>query len=323
MKKIKVVVPCYNEEKCISELYRRVNEVLEKLQGYCHEFLFVDDGSKDFTLKEIIKLTCPKEEHRVKVEYISFARNFGKEAAIFAGLMNAKDADIVILMDADLQHPPALLPAMLQEIEKGYDCCGARRVSRKGEPVIRSTFSKLFYNCINHITCMELVPGGSDYRVMVRKVVDAVTSLPETERFTKGILSWVGFDTKWIEYNNEERFAGDTKWSFSGLVKYAFNGIMSFATTPLRAAIYLGFTIVLFSFIYGIYVFYHALLDSDNRSGYASMVLLLLFFGGVIITLLGVIGEYLARIYLEVKHRPIFIIKESNLQKNEIEDKKE
>ena len=313
MKKIKIVVPCYNEEGCITEFYKRVNSVMANERNYCYSFLFVDDGSQDNTLNEILRLL---ENDKSMVKYISFARNFGKEAAIYAGLSYARDADIVVLIDADLQHPPELIPEMLKEIEMEYDCCGARRITRDGEPVLRSALAKGFYKVINHVTSMNLVPGGSDYRVMTKDVVAAVVSLTETERFTKGILSWVGFQTKWIEYKNVDRFAGNTKWSLSGLMKYAISGYMAFATTPLRIAIYLGLIIVSISFFYGIYVFYHALLDSNNRSGYATIVLLLLFIGGVIILLLGVIGEYLARIYMEVKHRPLFIIKDSNMEKD-------
>ncbi len=303
MKRVEIVVPCYNEAENISALYEEVNSVFSALPAYCWSLLFVDDGSKDKTVAEIQKL---RERDRERVELVSFARNFGKEAAIYAGLANST-GDLVVLMDADLQHPPAMLPEMLKGIEEGYDCCGARRVSRKGEPLIRSAFSKLFYGFINKVTCMQLVPGGSDYRVMTRKMVNAVLQLTERERFIKGILSWVGFDTKWIPYENVERHAGKTKWSFSGLSRYALNGFVSFATTPLRAVVYMGTIIVIVSLAYALYTFINALNPDTVRSGFSTIIILILFLGGVIIATLGVIGEYMARIYLELKHRPIYI----------------
>ena len=215
-------------------------------------------------------------------------------------------------MDADLQHPPEILPDMIKGIEEGFDCCGARRISRKGEPPIRSACSRMFYKMINHITMMNLVPGGSDYRIMTKQMVEAIVSLSERERFIKGIMSWVGFETKWIEYQNVQRYAGESKWSFVGLARYALHGFIAFATTPLRAVVYMGLVIVAISFVYAIHCLIGAL-HSDVRNGYATIILLLLFFGGVIITILGVIGEYMARIYMELKHRPVYIEKESNI----------
>lgn len=313
MRHIEIVVPCFNEQECIEPLYNEIKSVLTPLTDISFSILFVNDGSKDDTIKKIKELEQSTGNNSIR--YISFARNFGKEAAIYAGLSNSI-GDYVVLMDADLQHPPKLILEMLAAMDEGYDCCGARRVSREGEPPLRSAFSNLFYKIINHVTSMRLVPGGSDYRMMSRKMVKAIVSLPERERFTKGIMSWVGFDTKWITYENVERFAGNTKWSFIGLTKYAWNGFLSFATTPLRVAVYLGIMVVIAAVIYFFTVFIQALRGSRVWTEGTTLILLLLAIGGTIIVILGVIGEYLARIYLELKHRPIYIEKESNLNAN-------
>lgn len=313
MKHVEMVVPCYNEQECIRVLYEEIDRVFheyDNLKDVEYSILFVNDGSKDHTLDEIKQLA--QEIGGQKIHYVSFARNFGKESAIYAGLAKCQ-GDYIVLMDADLQHPPSLIPQMLAEIENGYDCCGARRVSRKGEPLVRSCFSRLFYKVVNRVTCMELVPGGSDYRMMTRQMVDAVLSLSERERFIKGIMSWVGFETKWIEYENVERFAGKTKWSFMGLGNYAVNGFFAFATTPLRAVVWLGVLIVLVAAISAIRLVVNTLIHGTDGAGFVTLVVLILFFNGVIITILGVIGEYMARIYLEIKHRPIYIEKETNV----------
>lgn len=308
MKTIDIVVPCYNEELCVKPLYNAVNDVMRRESGYETSILFVDDGSRDGTIEQVKELT----EENVKVKYMSFSRNFGKEAAIFAGLVNST-GDIVVLMDADLQHPPELLPQMLRELENGYDCCGARRVDRKGEPPIRSIFSRQFYSLMKKATGLELVQGGSDFRAMKRIVVDAVVAMPEKERFTKGILSWVGFDIKWLEYENVERKYGETKWSFWGLMKYAMNGFFSFSTFPLRMAVYLGFFIDVIAVLYAVLTLVSVVTTDAPRTGYATIVLLLLFFGGTIILILGIVGEYIARLYYEVKNRPVYIVKEKKL----------
>lgn len=308
MKTIDIIVPCYNEELCIKPLYDVVNTVMRQEKEYRTSLLFIDDGSKDGTIRQIKQL----EEKQVKVKYVSFSRNFGKEAAIFAGLVNTT-GDVVVLMDADLQHPPELIPKMLRAIEQGYDCCGARRVDRKGEPLIRSMFSRGFYSVMKRATGLEMVQGGSDFRTMKRIVVDAVIAMPEKERFTKGILSWVGFDMKWLEYDNVERQYGETKWSFWGLLRYAMNGFFSFSTFPLRLAVYLGFFIDLVAVIYAIMTLISTVTTDGPRTGYATIVLLLLFLGGTIILILGIIGEYIARLYYEVKNRPVYIIKEKKL----------
>ncbi|MCR5398223.1 MAG: glycosyltransferase family 2 protein [Lachnospiraceae bacterium] len=310
-KRIEIIVPCYNEEQCIEAFFDETSKVLDCLEGYTYSFLYINDGSKDSTLSKIKSLVDRYGDDKVK--YISFARNFGKEAAIYAGFENSI-GDYVALMDADLQHPPTLLPQMIEKIEGGHDCCGARRISRKGEPVIRSFFSKAFYRIINNITAMNLVQGGSDYRMMTKQMVKAIVSLSERERFIKGIMSWVGFDTVWISYENVERYAGTTKWSFMGLIRYAWHGFISFATTPLRAVVWLGFIVVLSSVIYGIRLAYMSLAGIRPWQDTTTILMLLVFFSGVVICILGIIGEYMARIYLELKGRPIYISKETNIQ---------
>lgn len=311
MKSIELVVPCYNEEECIRPLYDSVENVFMDVKDYSYSILYIDDGSKDGTLQELKGL---KTDVGDKVSYISFARNFGKESAIYAGLSNAT-GNLIVLMDADLQHPPSLIPQMIRGIEEGYDCVGARRTDRQGEPPIRSAFSRLYYKIINNVTEMKLVQGGSDYRMMTRRMVDAMMELQERERFTKGIMSWVGFETKWIEYDNVERIAGESKWSFWSLARYAVSGFVAFATAPLRGVIYFGACIVTFSLVYAIWTVLSSVLSNAERTGYTTIVTLILFIGGVIISLLGVIGEYIARIYMELKHRPIYIEKENTKTK--------
>ena len=307
MKKIEMVVPCYNEELCIEPLYEEINRVMQESTNYEAAVLFVDDGSHDKTMEKIKGLTQKKTE----IRYLSFSRNFGKEAAIFAGLANST-GDIVVLMDADLQHPPALIPQMIKEVEAGADCCGARRIDRKGEPLIRSFFSKAFYRFMKKTTGLDFVQGGSDFRAMTRQVVQAVVAMPEKERFTKGILSWVGFQMKWLEYENVERTLGTTKWSFWGLVRYGVNGFLAFSTTPLRAAVYLGFMIDIAAVVYALVTFFSMITTDAPRTGYASIILIMLFLGGTIILILGIIGEYIARLYYEVKNRPVYIVKDKN-----------
>lgn len=315
MKTIELIVPCYNEEKCVSLFYERIKEVFADMPTFDFTITYVDDGSKDNTMKEIKKVVQRAEQG--KVQYISLSRNFGKEAAIYAGLSKCT-GDYVALLDADLQHPPELLKDMVAAIEEeGYDCASARRVSRKGEPFIRSMFSKAFYHIINRITVIDLVPGSTDYRLMKRSVVEAIVSMTERERFTKGIYAWVGFKNKWIEYENVERAAGTTTWNFWGLLRYAYTGFLAFATTPLRGVIYFGIVIVLLSIILAVHIGLSAInTPGAQRNGYASIMILILFLGGVIITILGMIGEYLARIYMEVKNRPIYFARETLLMED-------
>ena len=318
MKTIELVVPCYNEEKCISLFYDRIKEVFSDMPECSFIITFVDDGSKDHTMHEIKKVV--ERADVGKVQYISLSRNFGKESAMYAGLSKSV-GEYVAVLDADLQHPPALLKEMLDAIEnEGYDCASARRVSRKGEPMIKSTLSRAFYHVINHVTVIDLVPGSTDYRLMKRKVVNAIVAMSESERFTKGIYAWVGFKNKWIEYKNVERAAGMTKWNVRGLFRYAYSGFLAFATTPLRAVIYFGMFIVFASVLGAIHVFRAALRTPNERTGYASIIILMLFLGGVIITILGMIGEYLARIYMEVKRRPIYFERESNIDDNALKE---
>lgn len=311
MKLIEIIVPCYNEESCLEIFYHRIREVLNSIKGYSWSILFIDDGSKDSTLEKIKELENSVNDD--SIHYLSFSRNFGKEAAIYVGLKHTT-GDYVVVMDADLQHPPELIPEMLKVIEEdGYDSCAAQRINRRGEPVIKSLFSRVFYHVMNRMTVINLVQGSTDYRMMTRQMAEAVVSLSERERFTKGIYAWVGFKTKWIPYENVSRVAGTSKWSFAKLFNYASSGIIAFATTPLRAAIWVGMMIVLGAFIYAVYTAIYVFMYPERSTGRATIILIMLFLGGVIITLLGIIGEYLARIYMEVKQRPLYIIKETNL----------
>lgn len=316
MRTLDIVVPCYNEAECVELFYEDIVNTLSQVPDLKYSIIYVNDGSKDNTLGCLKKLA---ESHgNDVVKYISFSRNFGKESAIFAGL-SYSTAEYVVLMDADLQHPSSILPQMIEALEEGYDCCGARRVTREGEPVIRSFLSRTFYKVINKVTSMELVQGGSDFRMMKRCVVDSMLMMEERERFTKGIMSWVGFSTKWIEYENVERAAGETKWSMSGLIAYALSGFMAFATAPLRLAVYLGLTIDVVTVIATIWFAISTLNSDMPRTGYGTIVCLIAFFGGTIILLLGIIGEYMARIYNEVKKRPIFLVKDTNIVKTKNE----
>lgn len=314
--KIDIIVPCYNEEKCITLFYQNIKRTFGRIERYDFNILFIDDGSRDNTLKQIKQLISDSEETRI--QYFSFSRNFGKEAAIYLGLTKSK-APYVILMDADLQHPPELIPEMISKLEEGHDCCAARRVSRKGDSITRRAVSSFFYNIFNRLTGLKLMPGSTDYRIMTRQVVEAIILLSEKERFTKGIYAWVGFDTEWIIYKDVSRAVGDSKWSLSKLFNYAGGGLIGFATTPLRGVIWLGMVIVTASFIYGIMVLNAALKTPGQRTGYASILLAVLFLGGVIIIILGMLGEYMARIFIEVKNRPVYIVKESNEMRNEEE----
>ncbi len=308
MEKISVVVSCYNEEKALPLFYEEMEKVRKQDfgDGIQFEYIFVNDGSKDKTL-EIIK-SLRAQDH--KVRYVSFSRNFGKEAAMLAGL-EASTGDYVTLMDADLQDPPSLLRQMYDAIvNEGYDSVGTRRVTRKGEPPIRSFFSRMFYKIINKISDIEMVDGARDYRLMKRQVVDAIISLKEYNRYSKGLFSFVGFDTKWIEYENVERVAGETKWSFWKLFKYALEGITAFSTTPLILSSVLGLMFCMIAFIAIILIIVKTLVFGDPTSGWPSLVCIIVFVSGVQLFSIGVIGQYLSKTYLEVKNRPIYIIKE-------------
>ena len=308
MDKISVVVSCYNEEESLPLFYKEMERVRkEDFQDVEFEYIFVNDGSKDNTLKEIKNL----RENDSKVRYTSFSRNFGKEAAMFAGL-EAAEGDYVTLMDADLQDPPSLLRQMYDCIKNdGYDCIGTRRVTRKGEPPIRSFFARIFYKLINKMSKVEMVDGARDYRLMTRQMVDAILQLKEYNRYSKGLFSFVGFNTKWIEYENIERVAGETKWSFWKLFKYAIEGITAFSTTPLIISSVIGLLFCLISFLLIIFIIIRTLIYGDPTSGWPSMVCIIFFVSGVQLFSLGIIGQYLSKTYLEVKHRPIYIVKET------------
>jgi glucosyltransferase len=314
MEKISVVVSCYNEEKALPLFYEEMERVRKKdFEGIVEfEYIFVNDGSKDNTLK-IIKELNQKDP---KVRYISFSRNFGKEAAMYAGL-EAAEGDYVTLMDADLQDPPALLKQMYDAIKnEGYDSVGTRRVTRKGEPPIRSFFARMFYKIINKMSNIEMVDGARDYRLMKRQVVDAILSLKEYNRYSKGLFSFVGFDTKWIEYENVERVAGETKWSFWKLFKYALEGITAFSTTPLIFSSIIGLIFCVVAFIAIIFIIVKTLIYGDPTAGWPSMACIIVFVSGIQLFTIGIIGQYLSKTYLEVKKRPIYIIKETEKDYN-------
>ena len=313
MEKISVVVSCYNEEKALPLFYEEMERVRKKdFEGIVEfEYIFVNDGSKDNTLK-IIKELNQKDP---KVRYISFSRNFGKEAAMYAGL-EAAEGDYVTLMDADLQDPPALLKQMYDAINEGYDSVGTRRVTRKGEPPIRSFFARMFYKIINKMSNIEMVDGARDYRLMKRQVVDAILSLKEYNRYSKGLFSFVGFDTKWIEYENVERVAGETKWSFWKLFKYALEGITAFSTTPLIFSSIIGLIFCVVAFIAIIFIIVKTLIYGDPTAGWPSMACIIVFVSGIQLFTIGIIGQYLSKTYLEVKKRPIYIIKETEKDYN-------
>ena len=309
MEKISVVVSCYNEEKALPLFYEEMERVRKKdFEGIVEfEYIFVNDGSKDNTLK-IIKELNQKDS---KVRYISFSRNFGKEAAMYAGL-EAADGDYVTLMDADLQDPPSLLRQMYDAIKnEGYDSVGTRRVTRKGEPPIRSFFARMFYKIINKMSNIEMVDGARDYRLMKKQVVDSIISLKEYNRYSKGLFSFVGFKTKWLEYENIERVAGETKWSFWKLFKYALEGITAFSTTPLIFSSIIGLIFCVVAFIAIIFIIAKTLIYGDPTAGWPSLACIIVFVSGIQLFTIGIIGQYLSKTYLEVKKRPIYIIKET------------
>ena len=317
MEKISVVVSCYNEEKALPLFYQEMERVrkqdFENVADF--EYIFVNDGSKDKTL-EIIKQLRSKDN---KVRYVSFSRNFGKEAAMLAGL-EASTGDYVTLMDADLQDPPAILKQMYNAIKnEGYDSVGTRRVTRKGEPPIRSFFARMFYKIINKMSDIEMVDGARDYRLMKRKVVDSIISLKEYNRYSKGLFSFVGFDTKWIEYENVERVAGETKWSFWKLFKYALEGITAFSTMPLILSSVLGLLFFVIAFFAIIFIIARTLIYGDPTSGWPSLVCIIVLVSGIQLFCMGVIGQYLSKTYLEVKKRPIYIVKETEKSYQEVE----
>ena len=304
-KLLSVITPCYNEEQTVELFYEELIKYLPSID-LDYEILFVDDGSKDKTLEKCKKLK--KKDSKIKV--VSFSRNFGKEAAMYAGLSEAK-GDYVVLMDTDLQDPPYLLPDMVKAItEEGYDSAATYRVTRKGEPPIRSFFARKFYKLINSLIDVEIVDGGRDYRIMTRQMVDSILSMKEYHRFSKGIFAWVGYKTKYIEFENVERVAGETKWSFWKLVGYAIEGIVAFTTAPLRIATIAGVIVSLIGFIYMLFIVIKAIAFGDPVAGYPSLICVITLLGGIQLLVLGIIGEYLAKTYMESKKRPVYIIKE-------------
>ncbi|WP_292608455.1 glycosyltransferase family 2 protein [Methanobrevibacter sp. UBA188] len=306
MNLLSIVVPCFNEDESVGIF---LEEIQKTLKEYNFEVIYVNDGSSDNTLKYIKELASKNSN----VKYISFSRNFGKESAIFAGLKYAS-GDYICLMDADLQHPPKLIPEMLEAVlDEGYDVAAARRVSRKGEPKIKSFFSHRFYKVFNRISDIDMVEGATDYRIMTRQVVDSVLNLPEYNRFSKGLFQWVGFDTKWIEYENIERIAGESTWSFWGLIKYSIEGLVAFTTLPLSVSTFLGMVFSVIAFIYMLFIIIRYLIYSEAVPGYPTLICSLLLLGGIQLLSIGVLGKYLEKTYFEAKNRPIFIVKESNI----------
>ena len=307
MELLSVIVPCYNEEENVHYFYEELmkNADFFKKRELEVEIIYVNDGSKDNTVAEVKKLH--EKDERVKL--ISFSRNFGKESAIFAGFKKAK-GDYAVMMDADLQDPPHLLPEMFKYIDEGYDSVATRRVSRKGEPPIRSFFARMFYRLMNKMSKTEIVDGARDYRLMTRQVVDSILALGEYNRFSKGIFGWVGYETKWIEFENVERAHGETKWSFWGLFKYSIEGIVAFTTMPLSLASFMGVVFCFLAFLLIIFIIVRTCIFGDPTDGWPSLVCIISMVSGVQLLCLGIMGQYLAKTYLEVKNRPLYFIKE-------------
>ncbi|WP_283583737.1 glycosyltransferase family 2 protein [Limosilactobacillus difficilis] len=305
MTKLSIVVPCYNEEESIPLFYSTVAKVIGKMMVDV-EYWFIDDGSHDHSLMEMAKL----HQHHPEVHYISFSRNFGKEAGLYAGLQ-ASTGDYVVVMDVDLQDPPAMLPEMFKYLQSGeYDCVGTRRMDRTGEGKIKSFFSSQFYHLINHISSTRIVPGARDYRMMTRQMVNAVLSVTEYNRFSKGIFSWVGFKTKYLAYHNVERVAGTTDWSMWKLFKYAMDGIMDFSDAPLSLAIWLGTFIAFIGFVALLLVIVrHFISPNASAFGWSSMICIILFMGGIQLLGIGIVAKYVGKIYMQSKHRPIYVVK--------------
>ncbi|MFW3652902.1 glycosyltransferase family 2 protein [Vagococcus fluvialis] len=306
---LSIVVPCYNEEKTILSFYQEVMKIKEQMPPLNFEFIFVNDGSSDNTLKQL-KILENKDPKQVK--YLSFSRNFGKEAALYAGLKHAT-GDLITVMDADLQDPPSLLPKMYRLItEQNYDCIGTRRKNREGEPKIRSFFAKKFYKIINKISDVQIVDGARDFRLMTRQMVDAILELQEYNRFSKGLFSWVGFDTFYLEYENVERQEGKSSWSFGQLFMYSLDGIIAFSEFPLIISAVVGMLSFILAIIALIFIVIRALIFGDPTSGWPSLVCIILALGGLQLFCLGILGQYLGKTFLETKKRPIYILKEKS-----------
>jgi len=309
MKSIDIIVPCYNESEVLDIFFNEITKIISEIKEYNFNLIFVDDGSSDSTY-DIIDDYSKKNSY---VKYISFSRNFGKESAMYAGLKNST-GDYVLIMDADMQNPPTLIPQMIKGVEEGYDCCAAHRATRDGDPALRTFFTRKFYGLTNKISEVNMPDGAGDFRLMNRNMVNAVIAMSEVQRFSKGIFSWVGFKTKWIKFDNVERAAGKTKWSFWKLFTYALDGITAFSTFPLKIASFVGAIVSSSSFIYLLYIIIKTIIIGKETPGYASLVTLILFIGGIIILSCGILGEYIAKIYMEVKNRPIYIIRKTNIE---------
>lgn len=306
MYKLSIIVPCYNEEETVEIFYQETQKVIKQLQCE-YEFIFVNDGSKDKTLQKLRFLS----QKDANVRYLSFSRNFGKESALFAGL-KAATGDLITVMDADLQDPPELLPEMVKAIfDEGYDCVGTRRTTRDGEPVIRSFFARMFYRIVNRIGEVEMVDGARDFRLMTRQMVDSILELSEYNRFSKGLFSWVGYKTKYLTFENRERVAGQTSWSFWSLFKYSIDGIINFSEAPLNIASFIGAISCVGAVVAMIVVIIKTLIFKDPTTGWPSLVSIILFMGGLQLLCLGIIGKYIAKIFLETKKRPHYIVKET------------
>lgn len=304
---ISIVVPCYNEEEAIPLFYKEMEKVKEQLSAEI-EYLFVNDGSSDKTLKVLRDLS---KGHKGRVRYISLSRNFGKESALYAGLEHVK-GDYITVMDVDLQDPPRLLPEMFRLIkEEQYDCIGTRRIDRKGEPLVRSFFARQFYRIINRISETEIVEGARDYRLMTRQMVNAILEVTEYNRFSKGIFSWVGFKTKYLDFENQERIAGATTWSFWSLLKYSLDGIIAFSEVPLAIASFVGLISFVLSLLMAVFIATRTIIFDNPTSGWTSVVVLILGLAGLQLLCLGIIGKYLGKMFLETKRRPIYIVKET------------
>lgn len=307
MSLLSVIVPCYNEQETVEDFYTEFikNEEFFWQQGIEYEILYVNDGSRDNTVAEIKKL----HEKDERVHLISFSRNFGKEAAMYAGMKKCR-GDYAVIMDVDLQDPPAMLPEMFSYIGQGYDCVATRRVSRKGEPPVRSMFARLFYRLMKKISKTEIMDGARDYRLMTRQVVNAILSMEEYNRFTKGIFGWVGFETKWLEFENVERKKGETKWNFWKLLVYSLDGITAFSTAPLSFAAVIGVLFCMMAALLIVIIIIRTAVFGDPVSGWPSLVCIISMISGVQLFCLGIVGQYLAKTYMEVKKRPIYLIKE-------------
>ena len=309
---ISLIVPCYNEEQALPKFWEEADRVTKIMQDNEFEFIFVDDGSSDSTLvllREMAGRDC-------RVKYISFSRNFGNEAAMYAGFTHAR-GDYIAVMDADLQDPPALLPEMLHAVrEEGYDSAATRRVTRKGEPPVRSFFARMFYRIINRMSDVEIVDGARDFRLMNRKFLNALLQMTEKNRFSKGLFGWVGFKTKWIEFENVQRVAGETKWSFWKLFKYSIEGLTAFTTLPLVMSSFAGFLFCLISLASTVFIFVRKLIFGDPVSGWASTACIITFLSGLQLFFMGVFGQYLAKAYLEIKNRPVYLIGETNAEQD-------